>query len=64
MKGIPELNIGISAVDSLDNLNMKASKEEAISKIANISYYGFGEKAMKKAMGEAERPYSPPMGQR
>lgn len=28
------------------------------------SYYGFGEKIMNKFMGEVERPYSPPLGER
>ena len=28
------------------------------------SHYGFGQKIMKKFIGEIERPYSPPIGQR
>ena len=28
------------------------------------SLYGFGARLMKEYMGEAERPYSPPLGER
>ena len=32
--------------------------------MANSSLYGFGARLMKDFMGEVERPYSPPIGER
>ena len=50
-----------SICDSLDRL---AGHNEKMEQLGRSSLYGFGEKLMKKFMGEIQRPYSPPIGER
>lgn len=49
-----------SICDSLDPPEQERPKEE----MGRSSLYGFGERLMRRFMGEVERPYSPPMGER
>lgn len=57
-----ELNNNIGNIE--ESILIEEKKQEPKDEFGISSYFGFGKRIMNKFVGQIERPYSPPIGEK